>query len=337
MNIQRVSKILLLLSLFLGSACQEKTDSAGIVVVAMDDGITLFGKRVELDNLKATLLDSLVKMSTIPEDIAITFQGEVLMGIRGEVETEVNQAIAAAKEARLNPVVVSRTFWMEKGTDCDQPDSLRNNCAVINLVYPVVYFKENAIRNSIETWTTHYLTRILAGGGEEDGSTSATPTLDAAANVFFNNHEEFKGSAMYGAFIAECTNDVLLNDGKHLTLELNGYTFQGGAHGSPTAAVATFDTNTGRQLSWDDLVTDKEALQKLAEKKFREVRAEDFKEGFEFDEIFPFKLPDNYGLTDEGIYFHYLPYEVGPYAMGETIFTLPFSEIGALFKLTTKN
>ncbi|MBK9015225.1 MAG: hypothetical protein IPM82_14810 [Saprospiraceae bacterium] len=68
------------------------------------------------------------------------------------------------------------------------------------------------------------------------------------------------------------TDTVLLNDGQHLTLEIVGYTFEGGAHGSPTAAVLTFEASTGKPLTWDDLVTDTTALKVVAEKKFKEVR-----------------------------------------------------------------
>jgi hypothetical protein len=77
----------------------------------------------------------------------------------------------------------------------------------------------------------------------------------------------------------------------------------------------------------DAIVTSLDTLQQRAEQKFREVRQEDFAQGFEFDQVFMFKLADNIGLLDKGLFFCYVPYEVGPYAMGYTEFVLPFSEI----------
>lgn len=324
--------VLLLASFLLWNACQQKPVVEAPITVSNEGKITLYGKEVALEHLETALLDTLVLMSTIPDDVEVVYGDQILMGMRGEVRTEITDAIVAAKESRTKPVVVASTFWKQEGTDCDQPDSVRTNCAVINFEYPVVYYKEGALHKCIATWVTPYLTGILAAGTDE-GTAPVNTTLEDGAKIFFDTHKSFDGSVMAGAFIAECSNEVLLNNGKHLTLEIEGYTFQGGAHGSPTASVATFDAQTGKQLSWDDLITDKAALQTLAEKKFREVRADDFKDGFNFDDTFPFKLPDNYGLTDTGIYFHYLAYEVGPYAMGNTTFTMTFEELGALSKM----
>ena len=47
--------------------------------------------------------------------------------------------------------------------------------------------------------------------------------------------------------------------------------------------------------------------------------------GFQFDETFPFKIADNIGLVKDGIYFIYVPYEIGPWAIGSTEFVLPFT------------
>ena len=110
-------------------------------------------------------------------------------------------------------------------------------------------------------------------------------------------------------YTVEVNDTVLLNDGKHLTLRLNGYNFMGGAHPNATSAVATWEATTGKLVKLEDLVTDLPALQKLAEQKFREAKADAFKEGFEFTPDWPFKLADNTGLTDKGIFFCYVPYE----------------------------
>lgn len=323
MRIQTFIKTALLASLLLYNACRENPKPT--IAVGNDGSIVLYGQKVTLDSLRTTLLDSLLNMAGLPENIDITYGDKLLMGIRGEVQTEVNAALTLAREARLKPVVEQRRFAQQQGTDCDQPDSLRNDCAMIRLDYPVVYFKEPALRKNVQTWVTDYLTGMLTNG---DGAKS----LEMAANIFFNAREDFKGSAMYGAFVAECSFEVLYNEGNYLTLEINAYSFQGGAHGNPSATVATFDTRNGKQLQWDDLVHDKARLKTLAEQKFRQERAEIFNDGFDFDSTFPFALPANYGLTAQGIYFHYLPYEVGPYAIGSTSFVLPFSTLGSLLK-----
>lgn len=329
MRITTLCNSLLLASLLLCNACRENTGAADFITVNNTGDITLFGQKTTLENLKTALLDSLVNMAKLPQTIGIKYGDQVLMGMRSEVETEVNAALAEARKAHMRPIVGHKFFVREKGSDCDQPDTLRSDCGRIELDYPVVYFKEAPLGKAVQAWATGYLAGMLTVGAEESGN---SPSLDAAAKTFFDAREDFQGSVMYGVFVADCTFEVLFNNGYYLTLEITGFSFQGGAHGNPTAAVATFDVRTGKQLQWADLVTDQVALQALAEKKFRQERAEIFNDGFDFDSSFPFALPANYGLTPKGIYFHFLHYEVGPYAIGNTTFVLPFGELGALLK-----
>lgn len=237
------------------------------------------------------------------------------------------------------PVVGNLRFEKTHGTDCDKPDTLRYNCLTINLVWPNIESGSDALKKSVSDWANNYLIAILSSSSM-DAPAPAT-TVEAAATVFIEAHKAFSIDAAdspMGQWTAESQDTTLLNDGKYLTLEINGFTYAGGAHGSPTAAVATFDAVTGKQLTWADLVNDQSALQVLAEKIFRTTRMdifapEDGSEPFEFDETFQFALPQNYGLVTGGIYCHYLAYEVGPYAIGSTQFVIPFESLGSNFKI----
>lgn len=230
--------------------------------------------------------------------------------------------------------VGQRSFDKTGGKDCDKPDSLRMDCVHIDLSWPSAESGSDAFKANVGKWADDYLIGILAPS--VDSTSPAIGTVEAAAQAFLQMHQDYVkesgGSIMGGVWAAECEGEVLLNDGKHFTAQITGFTYAGGAHGSPTAAVATFETATGKKLTWDDLVTDKAALLALAEKHFREEQQEAFKEGFKFDDIFKFALPANFGLVKDGIYCHYLHYEVGPYAMGNTTFTIPFSALQGLLK-----
>jgi len=243
------------------------------------------------------------------------------------------------KTPEAAPVVGQLQYKKTHGTDCDKPDTLRYNCLTINLVWPNIESGSDAIKKSVSDWANNYLIAILSSSSM-DVPAPAT-TVEAAATVFIEAHKAFSIDAAdspMGQWTAESKDTTLLNDGKYLTLEINGYTYAGGAHGSPTAAVATFDAVTGKQLTWADLVNDQSALQVLAENIFRTTRMdifapEDGSEPFEFDETFQFALPQNYGLVAGGIYCHYLAYEVGPYAIGSTQFVIPFESLGSNFKI----
>lgn len=231
-----------------------------------------------------------------------------------------------------NNTLVLETLKIERkaGPDCDKPDSLRMNCVEVNFLYPSLKTGPDALKTVIETWSKDFMTSLVAFAEEPDNM----PALEEAIQNFFNMHDEsvrdFPDGPAY--FIAETKDTVLLNDGKYLTLQMDGYSYAGGAHPNSTSTVATWDVTAAQRIKIEDIVTDLSALKQMAERKFREVKAEAFREGFDFDEIFPFKLADNSGLVKDGLYFCYVPYEVGPYALGYTEFVIPFDEIKQILK-----
>ncbi len=317
---------LLLPGLLWLSACQNQPGAA--ITVNAKGEMTAFGQpAADLETLKSLLVDSLANLDVLPERLSVHFEGELGMGLRQEVETIATEALEAARLAKIAPTVETLSYRQEQGTDCDKPDSLRTFCAVLDLQYPSVVKGEKALQDSVNQWATRYLAALLDGGEKPQAT-----TLDAGAATFFKNHAAFKGTPMGGSFEYRTGSDVLLNNGKYLTLAIHGETYQGGAHGLQTQAIRTFDAQTGRALTWADLVTDPAAVKALAEKKVREARADVFQDGFNFDSTFPFVLPAAYGLTEEGLFLYYVPYEIMPYAMGETEVSISLEELGPLAK-----
>lgn len=237
-------------------------------------------------------------------------------------------------------VIVGRLRYdNQEGAGCAQPDSLRTNCVNVELSWPNVEQGPAALKASVQAWVAEYFGALLAG--VEDEAPDQRQEVAQYADVFIKSHREYikeNADAVGSSWEAESDWEQLLNNGEYLTLELDGYTFAGGAHGNSSGAIATFVSATGKQLGWADLVTDQKALLALAEKAFRAERADIFaptdgSAPFEFGDVFQFALPANFGLVNEGIYFRYLPYEVGPYAIGPTEFVLPFAKLGALAKI----
>jgi hypothetical protein len=186
----------------------------------------------------------------------------------------------------------------------------------------------------VGTWTDRFLKEVLLY--TDDTTEIAHHTFSQAIQKYYASHETYKGSVIYGAFTATSNYKVLCNNDSLVTFELTGHSYQGGAHGGTTIYAASFETRTGRRLTLDDIVTNKQAFAALVEKKVKEARPEVFKDGFKFDDIFKFKLPRNYGLTKNGIYLHYEDYEIFPYAYGQAILNIPFNQLGGLLKHPVK-
>jgi len=237
--------------------------------------------------------------------------------------------------------VIIGTTKMEKtqGKDCDDPEMI-TNCAKINLRYPTIEAGSEALKKSVAEWATRYMVFILLPYNSTDIAFK-TATLETATKAFFDNHTHDvteSESVMTGGYLAESKDTILFNDGKHITLQIDGNAYMGGNHPHVSVAVATFDCVTGKRLTWDDLVSDKAAFKALAEKKFVAASPDlfnptDGSEPLKFDEKFKFDLPKSYGLVKDGIFFNYEAGEIFLVVHGVTQFVLPFSEIGGISKI----
>jgi biopolymer transport protein ExbD len=67
------------------------------IYVSNKGEITVFRKTVSLDNIKSVLADSFSNLGSIPSDLPIDFEDDVLMGTRQEVKTQVAEASAKVK------------------------------------------------------------------------------------------------------------------------------------------------------------------------------------------------------------------------------------------------
>ena len=240
----------------------------------------------------------------------------------------------APSEKSAEPIIVERASFIKTvGRDCDAVDSTAHFCTRINLNWPVIKSGNKTLQRNVAQWSNKLLVGLLSF--ELTEKEAANTSLEKAAKTFLSSHESWSEEAPdspVGGWSAESTDTVLFNDGRYLTLQINGYVFTGGAHGNHPGVIATFDVLTGKKLGWKDLVTDEEQVMAIIEKQFRKERSEIFEEGYEFNEYFPFALPQGFGLTAEGLYCYYSPYEVTPYAFGTTTFIVPYAALGNLIK-----
>ena len=230
------------------------------------------------------------------------------------------------------PVPVVSSSLVKQSGDCTDP-APASKCAEVRFSFPVVTDAQHPLKKPVEQWAYSFLAGLL------DPTAPAEEILDDQSlqnliNDFFAMHEELVADFPEAPawYTVESKDSVLLNDGRLLSLRMSGYSYTGGAHPNFILAAVSFDAQTGRRIDLSDLVTDLDALAKVAEQFYRREKAEIFEEGFDFDPEWPFVLPAAAAITAEGIYMGYMPYEVAPYAVGSAEFVIPFSEINDLLK-----
>jgi|GEM_PF-599823 len=117
-----------------------------------------------------------------------------------------------------------------------------------------------------------------------------------------------------------------------LTLANFNYSYTGGAHGNYNTSYISINPATGRQYTLTQVLSPagKKQLNALLAKHFRRDRklsaGSPLTEGGLFDD--KLEATDNFFLTGTGIGFSYAPYEIGPFAMGEIIIFIPYSDFG---------
>ena len=137
--------------------------------------------------------------------------------------------------------------------------------------------------------------------------------------------------------------------GKHLTLKRYLEMYEGGAHPNAYIQFSVLDLIDKKQLKITDLLNVEDtALLRIGEQYYRKNQAIDdtialadagyfvFGEGEDFEDsprYGKFHFTTNFALTKDGIEFVYNTYEIGPYAVGASSFTIPYNEVVQYLKL----
>jgi len=125
---------------------------------------------------------------------------------------------------------------------------------------------------------------------------------------------------------------VVINNDSLFTFEIRQNSFTGDAHRNRSIAYANYDLKTQKLIKRSDLFSDDEmiVLNKMGESTFRKEHHLDKTKslaelGYSFDE--GFKLPDNFLLKADSIWFYYGGYELGSYSPSEAEFSISYKDI----------
>jgi hypothetical protein len=216
----------------------------------------------------------------------------------------------------------------ERADDCgDKQDSA---CTVVKIDYPV--FEGQDTLNSI---VSDKLINLF--GADEPGiefkeyvehflsSYTAFKKRDKRSKLFFTMNSHAK---------------VLRQDSNLTTLEISGYTFRGGAHGSSITTFVNWNTKTQKRVKLNELFTAnyKEKLTAIADTIFRKEEKLTDTASLTDDYFFKdnkFALNNNFSITPLGLKFLYNQYEIKPYAAGQTTLFIPYAKIKSILKPNT--
>lgn len=163
-----------------------------------------------------------------------------------------------------------------------------------------------------------------------DGESTAEQVAESFLGGFNEYAEEQidAGNAGIPSWFKHQDCRVILNRPGILTLRnaINDYT--GGAHGMEIELWFSYDIQQGKRLALGDVIQDSTQFLSIAERHFRKMENLSDTASYGAEYFFDsFALPENFGLTKDGLLFHYNPYEIKSYAEGGTTLIVPYGEI----------
>lgn len=219
----------------------------------------------------------------------------------------------------------------QQASDCgNQADT---NCTSVVFKYPL--FANQPVLND----TVNYHLANLFANAYPAGKAAS---LKDAANTFIKTYEDDKQKAasrftkgMHYSLTGHA--DIIRQDTNLLTLQLEGYKFDGGAHGMSLTYFINWDVKEHKNLTLDDIFINDYApkLNQIADTIFRKEENLSPASSLANDYFFKdakFSLNSNFVITPLGIKFLYNTSEIKPYAAGQTSIEIPYSRINKLLK-----
>jgi hypothetical protein len=158
------------------------------------------------------------------------------------------------------------------------------------------------------------------------------------AEKFLNEAEESKEEAeslyetlkeIFRPYTRELDFDINMNNKGIISITINNYYYNGGAHGSYVMQSKTFDFNNEIELTVDKVINNdlwniKENVHELFKQKLQ-------KEGLMLDEIWGDILKEeidnvNFYLKENALVFYFNAEQIAPYALGVQTIEVPYDE-----------
>lgn len=264
-----------------------------------------------------------------------------LTACKGDIEATAGSesqqtATANAQQAQLpKPIFSTVEIQRSGGIKCPVKDAATNNneewlCASAKLSYPQVSFDANP---ELAAKLNAFILRQMVDDPESEGSVPMV-SLEQFADSFIADYQEDPNP--FSSWELERTMKVVFHNDELVTLLFTEYGYTGGAHPFSGQRYSVLNLQDGAPVVLADMFSPgyETPLNVTGEKIFRMERAlgeaDSLEEqGFAFTNNV-FLLNENFGVLQEGLDFIFNSYEIAPYAMGPTQFTIPYEDIQSL-------
>lgn len=202
-------------------------------------------------------------------------------------------------------------------------------CAKVEVSYPIAEGSSAAAQIN-----ENIMRQMLLYFNQEEGFEN----LDSAANDFLDSYEEFitEFPEASGEWSAEVDVELTYESDSTLSFKFSEFNFSGGAHPNSSIFYVNMDKQTGESLG--GVILDEKKMLELTEAAFRKYH--EVEEGVSLEEDGRFFLPETGFFLPNAIGYEggkmvliYIPYEIGPYALGYTEMEFELTDLKGIVRL----
>ncbi|TPE46188.1 DUF3298 and DUF4163 domain-containing protein [Pontibacter mangrovi] len=250
---------------------------------------------------------------------------------------EATTAPEAMQQAEVQPLSFRSQTVSRRSSYCGQSPEA---CAEATITYLEAFGGSEELRQRINKFLEQNIMRLLLDYNP-DADTSAVGKKAAVtvAEAFVKAQEDFVREMdeipASAAWELQLEVQPLFQSDSVTTILSSYYAYAGGAHPNSYISLQSFEME-GKKLRPADIVTDTLQLKQMVEQEFRRVReiptGQHLSEAGLFLEDNQLPLPQEMGLTAQGLSLYYNAYEIGPYAFGATDLLLPYPQLHGLLR-----
>lgn len=162
--------------------------------------------------------------------------------------------------------------------------------------------------------------------------------LDHAAEIETFAREDYTGQTDWTAYFAKIRYSTKRLDSMILSLYCEYSSFSGSSHPTLATQSVTYDLTDGQTVQLDDLLVEGYSASRLSILVNASLSgsADQLYDDYEAIVGNLFSAPadeiGNWYFSDEGLCFHFAPYEVAPYAAGTVIATISYEELEGIVR-----
>lgn len=221
-------------------------------------------------------------------------------------------------------------FEKKSTLPCEAP-----NCTRVKIDMPIARHSNAAIADSVNRHLLHTVSEIVSFDSDHKQVKDYASLADSFIESYDELKKEYPKEGM--PWEARIKGSISYSSSELLSVQVEHYTFSGGAHGYEGVRVLNFNPQTGTLYNHAALFKDLPGFSALVESKLRAAwkvpEGQDINSTGMMFEDHRFVLPETLLFTESQLIAYYNTYEIASYADGPTQLAFTYAEIAEFLQI----